>query len=119
MRTGPREGGVVAPPPLGRVGRAVPSGDTAPESLQSNVYTQKPCEYISVLFTVTYTYKVVEAAGVEPASENPVPLESTCVSALVFLVPGVKGRLKPPEEPAPMTSRRYASVPRVVASPLI
>ena len=31
--TGPREGGVVAPPPLGRVGRAVPSGDTAPESL--------------------------------------------------------------------------------------
>ena len=28
--TGPREGGVVAPPPLGRV---VPSGDTAPESL--------------------------------------------------------------------------------------
>ena len=26
------------------------------------MYTQKPCEYISILFTVTYTYKVVEAA---------------------------------------------------------
>ena len=30
---GPREGGVVAPPPLGRVGRAVPSGDTASHQL--------------------------------------------------------------------------------------
>ena len=30
------------------------------------MYTQKPYEYISVLFTVSYTYKVVEAASTTP-----------------------------------------------------
>ena len=30
------------------------------------LYTQKPYECIIMVFTVTYTYKVVEAAGVVP-----------------------------------------------------
>ena len=40
---------------------------------------------------------MVEAAGVEPASENPVSKESTCVSALDNLASGVEERRKSPE----------------------
>ena len=40
---------------------------------------------------------MVEAAGVEPASEGPAPEESTCVSALDCVASGVEGRRKPPE----------------------
>ena len=59
---GPREGGVVAPPPLGRVGRAVSSGNTASHQLKSDLYTQDPCEYISYLSIVIYKDNVGDSA---------------------------------------------------------
>ena len=83
---------MVEPPPLGS-GRPPHRGHRI-----TYLYTQEPCEYISYLFTVTCTYKVVEAAGVEPASEDPAPSDSTCVSALNILASGVEGRRKPPED---------------------
>jgi len=60
---------------------------------------------------------MVEAAGVEPASESTVPKDSTCLSILDNLTSGVKARQKPPEA-SPDESCYHASVPHVVASPL-
>ena len=60
---------------------------------------------------------MVEAAGVEPASEGMSPQDSTCVSALECLTPGVEARRKPPEA-SPEKSRHHVSVPRAMTSPL-
>ena len=55
-------------------------------------------------------FQVVEAAGVEPASEGPAPRESTCVSTLECVAPGVEGWRKPPEaEPRCVSSSRVGA----------
>ena len=61
--------------------------------------------------------EVVEAAGVEPASESAFPPESTCLSALASLAPGIEGRRKKPGA-SPEKSCRQASGRRLKASPL-
>ena len=54
---------------------------------------------------------MVEAAGVEPASEDPVSKDSTCMSALDNFASGVEGRLKPS-----VAKRRKISSSRVGAT---
>ena len=56
---------VVEPPSVG-VGQAFQGGGISLHILYSKMYTNWPCEHISYLFTVIYTYKVVVEQGVEP-----------------------------------------------------
>ena len=55
------------------------------------------CTAVRAFFAITYGERMVEAAGVEPASEGPAPRESTCLSVLDCVASGVEGRRKPPE----------------------
>ena len=60
---------------------------------------------------------MVEAAGVEPASESMSPQDSTCMSVLDSLTSSVKARQKPLKA-SPDESHYHASVPHAGASPL-